>query len=192
MIIGENSAFKEFGTFKQRGLSKIENKKNPVWCSFLCVDTWSVLQCNGDIRPTEILWDVAEQKTHTLDVQPRNVQQLCDAIVNQHLCGTFPAPLQSLSWRSVQHWKPTKWGPVLTHSLWISYSVLQMDVRRHKWSVTSLRLAVASKPWFIGTRKFKVCQKLLPDAITTTSWECWHNSGWIHGSMLFTPDSTRL
>lgn len=35
MIIGENSAFKEFGTFKQRGLSKIENKKiqcDAVFC----------------------------------------------------------------------------------------------------------------------------------------------------------------
>ncbi len=35
-----------------------------------------------DISPIEHLWDVVEREIHIMDVQPRNLQQLCDAIMS--------------------------------------------------------------------------------------------------------------
>ncbi len=35
-----------------------------------------------DINPIEHLWDVVEQEIHIIDVQPTNLQKLCDAIMS--------------------------------------------------------------------------------------------------------------
>ncbi len=35
-----------------------------------------------DINPIEHLWDVVEREIHIMDVQPKNLQQLCDAIMS--------------------------------------------------------------------------------------------------------------
>ncbi len=53
-----------------------------------------------DLNPIEHLWDVVEREIHIMDVQPTNLQQLCDAIVSiwnkiseecfQHLVGFMP------------------------------------------------------------------------------------------------------
>lgn len=32
------------------------------------------------LNPVELLWDVANQETHIMDVELRDLQQLCDAI----------------------------------------------------------------------------------------------------------------
>ena len=59
---------------------------------------FSVLQWppqSPDLNPTEHLRDVVEQEIRIMDVQPTNLQQLCDAIMSimdQNLWGTFTAP----------------------------------------------------------------------------------------------------
>ncbi len=55
-----------------------------------------------DLNPIEHIWDVVEREIHIIDVQPTNLQQLCDAIMSiwtkiseecfQHLA-------ESMSWR---------------------------------------------------------------------------------------------
>ncbi len=35
-----------------------------------------------DLNPVEHLWDVVEQEIHIMDVQPTNLQPLCDAIMS--------------------------------------------------------------------------------------------------------------
>ncbi len=55
-----------------------------------------------DLNPIEHLWDVVEREIHIMNVQPTNLQQLCDAIMSiwtkiseecfQHL-------VESISWR---------------------------------------------------------------------------------------------
>ncbi len=35
-----------------------------------------------DLNPIEHLWDVVEREIHIMDVQPTNLQQLCDAIIS--------------------------------------------------------------------------------------------------------------
>ncbi len=35
-----------------------------------------------DLNPIEHLWDVVEREIHIMDVQPTNLQQLCDAIMS--------------------------------------------------------------------------------------------------------------
>ncbi len=35
-----------------------------------------------DLNPIEHLWDVVEREIHIMDVQPTNLQQLCDAITS--------------------------------------------------------------------------------------------------------------
>ncbi len=35
-----------------------------------------------DLSPIEHLWDVVEREIHIMDVQPTNLQQLCDAIMS--------------------------------------------------------------------------------------------------------------
>ncbi len=35
-----------------------------------------------DLNPTEHFWDVVERKIRIMDVQPTNLQQLCDAIMS--------------------------------------------------------------------------------------------------------------
>ncbi len=62
--------------------------------------TMSSLYSNGlhsppDLNPIEHLWDVVEREILIMDVQPTNLQQLCDAIMsiwNQNLRGMFPTP----------------------------------------------------------------------------------------------------
>ncbi len=53
-----------------------------------------------DLNPIEHLWDVVEREIHIMDVQPTNLQQLCDAIMStwtkiseecfQHLVESMP------------------------------------------------------------------------------------------------------
>ncbi len=53
-----------------------------------------------DLNPIEHLWDVVEREIRIIDVQPTNLQQLCDAIVSiwtkiskeclQHLVESMP------------------------------------------------------------------------------------------------------
>ncbi len=53
-----------------------------------------------DLNPIEHLWDVVEQEIHIMDVQPTNLQKLCDAILSiwtniseecfQHLVESMP------------------------------------------------------------------------------------------------------
>ncbi len=48
-----------------------------------------------DLNPIEHLWDVVEREIHIMDVQPTNLQQLCDTIMSiwiQNLWGMFPTP----------------------------------------------------------------------------------------------------
>ncbi len=35
-----------------------------------------------DLNPIEHLWDVVEREIHIMDVQPTNLQELCDAIMS--------------------------------------------------------------------------------------------------------------
>ncbi len=54
----------------------------------------------SDLNPIEHLWDVVEWEIHIMDVQPINLQQLCDAIMSiwtkiseecfQHLVESMP------------------------------------------------------------------------------------------------------
>ncbi len=55
---------------------------------------------SADLNPIEHLWDVVKQEIHIMDVQPTNLQQLCDAIMTiwtkiyeecfQHLVESMP------------------------------------------------------------------------------------------------------
>ncbi len=47
-----------------------------------------------DLNPIEHIWGVVVQEIRIMDVQPTNLQHLCDAIVNmdQNLWGMFPTP----------------------------------------------------------------------------------------------------
>ncbi len=68
-----------------------------------------------DLKPIEHLWDVVEREIHIMDVQPTNLQQLCDAIISiwtkisedcfQHL-------VESMPWR-IKAVLKAKWGPIL-------------------------------------------------------------------------------
>ncbi len=58
-----------------------------------------------DLNPIEQLWDVVEREIHIMDVQPTNVQQLCDAIMTiwtkiseecfQHLVESMPRRIKA-------------------------------------------------------------------------------------------------
>ncbi len=45
-----------------------------------------------DLNPVEQLWDVVEREIHIMDVQPTNLQQLCDAIMT-----IWPTSLRNVS-----------------------------------------------------------------------------------------------
>ncbi len=57
-----------------------------------------------DLNPIEHLWDVVKQEIHIMDVQPTNLQQLCDAIMTiwtkisdecfQHLVESMPRSIK--------------------------------------------------------------------------------------------------
>ncbi len=59
-----------------------------------------------DLNPIEHLWDVVEREIHIMDVQPTNLQQLCDAIVSiwtkiseeclQHLVESMPRRIKAV------------------------------------------------------------------------------------------------
>ncbi len=58
-----------------------------------------------DLNPIEHLWDVVEREIHIMDVQPTNLQQLCDAIMSiwtkiseecfQHLVESMPRRIKA-------------------------------------------------------------------------------------------------
>ncbi len=59
-----------------------------------------------DLNPIEHLWDVVERESHIMDVQPTNLQQLCDAIMSiwtkiseecfQHLVESMPQRIKAV------------------------------------------------------------------------------------------------
>ncbi len=59
-----------------------------------------------DLNPIEHLWDVLEREIHIMDVQPTNLQQLCDAIMStwtkiseecfQHLVESMPRRINAV------------------------------------------------------------------------------------------------
>ncbi len=59
-----------------------------------------------DLNPIEHLWDVVEREIHIMDVQPTNLQQLCDAIMSiwtkiseecfQHLVESMPQRIKAV------------------------------------------------------------------------------------------------
>ncbi len=59
-----------------------------------------------DINPIEHLWDVVEREIHFMDLQPTNLQQLCDAIMSiwtniseecfQHLVESMPRRIKAV------------------------------------------------------------------------------------------------
>ncbi len=59
-----------------------------------------------DLNPIEQLWDVVEREIHIMDVQPTNLQQLCDAIMSiwikiseecfQHLVESMPRRINAV------------------------------------------------------------------------------------------------
>ncbi len=59
-----------------------------------------------DLNPIEHLWDVVEREIRIMDVQPTNLQQLCDAIISiwtkiseecfQHLVESMPRIIKSV------------------------------------------------------------------------------------------------
>ncbi len=60
-----------------------------------------------DLNPIEHLWDVVEWEIHIMDVQPTNLQQLCDAIMSiwtkifseeyfQHLVESMPRRIKAV------------------------------------------------------------------------------------------------
>ncbi len=66
-----------------------------------------------DLNPIEHLWDVVEREIHIMDVQPSNLQQLCDDIMSiwtkiseecfQHLVESMPRRIKAVL--------KAKWGP---------------------------------------------------------------------------------
>ncbi len=72
--------------------------------------TMSSLYSNGlqspDLTPIEHLWDVVEREIHIMDVQPTNLQQLCDTIMSiltkiseecfQHLVESVPRRIKAV------------------------------------------------------------------------------------------------
>ncbi len=72
--------------------------------------TMCSLYSNGlqspDLNPIEHLWDVVEREIHIMDVQPTNLQQLCDAIMSiwtkiseeciQHLVESMPRRIKAV------------------------------------------------------------------------------------------------
>ncbi len=66
-----------------------------------------------DLNLIEHLWDVVEREIHIMDVQPTNLQQLCDAIMSiwtkiseecfQHLVESMPRRIKAVL--------KAKWGP---------------------------------------------------------------------------------
>ncbi len=70
---------------------------------------FSLLKCppqSPDLNPIEHLWDVVEREIHIMDVQPTNLQQLCDAIMSiwskiseeyfQHLVESMPRRIKTV------------------------------------------------------------------------------------------------
>ncbi len=59
-----------------------------------------------DLNPIEHLWDVVEREIHIMDVQPTNLQKLCDAIMSiwskiseecfQHLVESMPRRIKAV------------------------------------------------------------------------------------------------
>ncbi len=59
-----------------------------------------------DLNPIEHLWDVVEREIHIMDVQPTNLQQLCDALMSiwtktsdecfQHLVESMPRRIKAV------------------------------------------------------------------------------------------------
>ncbi len=55
-----------------------------------------------DLNPIEHLWDVVEREIRIMDVQPTNLQQLCDAIMSiseeclQHLVESMPRRIKAV------------------------------------------------------------------------------------------------
>ncbi len=59
-----------------------------------------------DLNPIEHLWDVVEREIHIMDVQPTNLQQLCEAIMTiltkiseerfQHLVESMPRRIKAV------------------------------------------------------------------------------------------------
>ncbi len=72
--------------------------------------TMCSLYSNGlqspNLNPIEHLWDVVEREIHIMDVQPTNLQQLCDAIMSiwpkiseecfQHLVESMPRRIKAV------------------------------------------------------------------------------------------------
>ncbi len=70
---------------------------------------FTLLKCppqSPDLNPIEHLWDVVEREIHIMDVQPTNLQQLCDAIMTiwtkiseecfQHLVESMPRRINAV------------------------------------------------------------------------------------------------
>ncbi len=68
-----------------------------------------------DLNPIEHIWDVVEREIRIMDVQPTNLQQLCDAIMSiwttiseecfQHLVKSMPQRIKAVL-------KATEVGPI--------------------------------------------------------------------------------
>ncbi len=67
---------------------------------------YSWLPQSPDLNPIEHLWDVVEREIHIMNVQPTNLQQLCDAIMSiwTKISEECFLLVESMPWRIKQFW----------------------------------------------------------------------------------------
>ncbi len=101
-----------------------------------------------DLNPIEHLWDVLEREIHIMDVQPANLQQLCDAVMSiwtkiseqcfQHLVESVPRRIKAVL-------KATGTSKLYL----IKWLVRQMLVSKATYSAFRLYICIVSTcvPW---------------------------------------------